>query len=145
MKFRYVLSSFVVLTFVLAAFVLPGALAATSAPPGETLKNLQAAYQGESDAEARYLAFAEKADQEKQGAAASLFRAAARAEGFHAKNHAAVIRKLGGEPVEATHQIDVKSTKENLAAAVKGESYERDVMYPEFIEKAKAEKQKDAL
>jgi rubrerythrin len=39
----------------------------------------------------------------------------------------------------------VKSTKENLEAAIKGETYERDTMYPEFIAAAKAEGNKDAL
>ena len=117
-----------------------GAIAAT-----KTLDNLQAGFNGESNAHARYLAFAEKADQESYGEVASLFRAAAKAEGIHAANHAAVIKKLGGTPQAKIETPVVKSTKENLEAAVKGESYERDTMYPEFLKQARAEANRDAV
>lgn len=110
-----------------------------------TLQNLQAAYNGESNAHARYLAFAKKADQDGYAQAASLFRAAARAEQIHAANHAVVIKKLGGTPEAKIETPAVKSTKENLEAAVKGETYERDVMYPEFLKQARAEKNTDAI
>ena len=36
--------------------------------------------------------------------------------------------------------IDVKTTRENLKAAIAGEKYERDIMYPEFVEVAKRQK-----
>ena len=61
-----------------------------------TLENLQAAFDGESNARNKYLAFAKKAGEEGYGEVASLFRAAAKAEEIHANNHAVVIRKLGG-------------------------------------------------
>lgn len=124
----------------------PGA--ATTQPAvaaAATLGNLQAAFNGESNAHARYLAFAKKADEEGYGQVASLFRAAARAEEIHARAHAEVIRKLGGDPKADVASPEVKSTKENLEAAIKGESYERDTMYPEFIQKAREEGQKDAV
>ena len=80
------------LALTLALIALPsGAAAATT-----TLDNLQAGFNGESNAHSRYLAFAEKADQEGYGEVASLFRAAAKAEEVHAANHAAVIKKMGG-------------------------------------------------
>ena len=64
-----------------------GPLAAVAAAPRRsTLDNLQAAFNGESNANARYLAFAKKADEEGYGQVASLFRAAARAEEIHAAN-----------------------------------------------------------
>ena len=110
-----------------------------------TLENLQAAFNGESNAQARYLAFATKADQETYGEVASLFRAAAKAEGLHAANHAVVIKKLGGTPEAKIETPVVGSTKENLEAAIKGETYERDTMYPEFLKQARAEGNKDAL
>jgi len=116
--------------------------ATTSAP---TLENLQAAYNGESNAHANYLAFATKADQEGFAPVASLFRAAARAEEHHAHNHAEVIRKLGATPVAIITPAPVGSTRENLQTAIKGETYERDVMYPTFIAKAKQENQTDAV
>jgi len=112
---------------------------AAEAKEGATLANLQKAYDGESNAHARYLAFAKKADEEGYGQVASLFRAAAKAEEIHFNAHAVVIKKLGGVPKADVKSPDVKSTKENLEAAVKGESYERDTMYPEFIQAAQKE------
>jgi rubrerythrin len=110
-----------------------------------TLDNLQAAYNGESNAHARYLAFAQKADLEGYGKAAGLFRAAARAEEIHAGNHAVVIKKLGGTAQATVETPVVKSTAENLEAAIKGESYERDTMYPQFLKQARAEHNRDAV
>jgi rubrerythrin len=122
-----------------------GATTQPAAAATATLTNLQAAFNGESNAHAKYLAFAKKADEEGFGQVASLFRAAARAEAIHADGHAEVIRKLGGDPKADVKTPEVKSTKENLEAALKGESYERDTMYPDFIKKAREEGQKDAI
>ncbi len=116
-----------------------------AASAGKTLDNLQAAFDGESNAHARYLAFAKKADEEGYGEAASYFRAAAKAEEIHAANHAVVIKKMGGAPKADVKTPDVKSTKENLAAAIQGESYERDTMYPEFLAQARKEGNRDAI
>ena len=110
-----------------------------------TLDNLQAAYNGESNAHASYLAFATKADAEGFAPVASLFRAAARAEERHARNHAEVIRKLGATPVAIIAPPPVGTTRENLQTAIQGETYERDVMYPTFIAKAKQDEQADAV
>lgn len=105
-----------------------------------TLKNLQAAYNGESNAHARYIVFAVKADEEGFAGVASLFRAAARAEKIHADNHAAVIRRMNAEPQVKIEAGPVGTTRENLMVAIGGETYERDVMYPEFIKVAQQEK-----
>ncbi len=115
------------------------------AATGKTPANLQAAFNGESNAHARYAAFAKKADTEGYHRAASLFRAAARAEQIHATNHAAVIRKLGLTPEANIETPIVKSTRENIQAAIAGETYERDVMYPNFIRDAEAEKNSAAV
>ena len=96
-----------------------------------TKENLEAAFAGESQANRKYLFFADKAEQEGQKQIARLFRAAADAETVHACNHLGV---LGG----------VKSTKENLEVAIGGEHYEFVEMYPGFIEQAKAENNQDA-
>jgi rubrerythrin len=109
-----------------------------------TMSNLQAAFSGESNAHARYLAFAEKADTEGYAGAASLFRAAARAEEIHAANHANVIKKFGGLPSTKLDSPMVGSTRENLAAAIKGETYERDEMYPAFIRQARSDGNSEA-
>lgn len=96
-----------------------------------TRETLQEAFAGESQANRRYLFFAEKADKEGHPQIARLFRAAAESETIHARNH---LRVMGG----------IKSTKENLEEAASGEQYEFTKMYPGFIEQAKAEKNGDA-
>jgi rubrerythrin len=103
-----------------------------------TVKNLLAALEGESNANAKYNAFATKADADGFHGAASLFRAAARAEQIHAGNHARVIVQLGGQVAFAIHEIAIKSTLENLKTALAGEQYEISTMYPEFLAEATA-------
>lgn len=142
-----ILTRSAVIASVAAVAALIATVHAAPAQPsgGKTLGNLMAAFDGESNAHARYLEFAKKADEEGFGKAASLFRAAAAAEEIHAKAHAEVIRGLGGTPKAEIKPAVVKSTKENLAAALEGESYERDRMYPEFLAVAKSEKNKEAF
>lgn len=123
-----------------AMFVFSGAANAAA-----TLQNMQAAYQGETNAHARYLAFAHRADSEGYGEVAALFRAAARAEEIHAANHAAVIKEMGGVPQAQLDTLTVKSTRENLEMAIQGESYERDTMYPEFLKQARADRNTRAI
>ena len=93
---------------------------------------LKEAFAGESQANRRYLAFAKKADQEGYPQAAKLFRAAAEAETVHAHRH---LRAMKG----------IQATAENLKEAVAGETHEFKEMYPEMIEAAKAEENKQAL
>jgi rubrerythrin len=103
-----------------------------------TVQNLLAAFEGESNAHAKYTTFAVKADADGLHGAASLFRAAARAEQIHAANHARVIKQLGGEATCEIHAAEVKTTLENLKTALGGEQYEVDTMYPGFLEEATA-------
>ncbi len=111
----------------------------------QTLDNLNAAFQGESNAAQRYEAFAKKADAEGNAQAARLFRAAARAESIHKDNHKQAILALGGKVKDfKLDELKVGSTAENLQAAIKGESYERDTMYPDFLKQAKADGAKEA-
>jgi rubrerythrin len=109
-----------------------------SAAAATTVANLQTAFDGESNASARYTAFAAKADSEGYAQVASLFRAAAKAEAIHAENHASVLRDLGATPAADVKTPDVKDTAGNLKAAIEGESYERDTMYPQFISQARS-------
>lgn len=111
----------------------------------KTVENLLAAYEGESNAAAKYSAFAVQADADGWCGIASLFRAAARAEEIHAANHARVIKQLGGEAHCAIHPVDVDSTLENLKTALAGESYEIDSMYPEFVAEATEHLNKSAI
>ena len=94
--------------------------------------DLMAAFAGESQANRKYLAFAKKADEEGYAQVARLFRAAAAAETVHALTH---FRTAG----------EVKSTEENLKAAVEGEHYENSEMYPSFMKDAEAEGDAKAL
>jgi rubrerythrin len=92
-----------------------------------TGENLNKAFAGESQANRKYLAFSRKAEEEGYHQVARLFRAAAEAETVHAHNH---LKEMG----------EIKSTQENLTAAISGESYEFQKMYPKMIEEATAEK-----
>ena len=94
-------------------------------------ENLKAAFAGESQANRKYLAFAEKADKEGFPQVARIFRAAAEAETVHAHNH---LREFGG----------IKSTEENIRAAINGEHHEFTKMYPEFLKDARKEINKGA-
>ena len=96
-----------------------------------TPDNLQAAFAGESQANRRYLFFADKADEEGYPQVARLFRAAAEAETVHARNHLEVMGGIG-------------TTMGNLEEAVKGENYEFVTMYPQFIEHAKEDENQRA-
>jgi rubrerythrin len=108
-------------------------------PTTTTLENLQAAFDGESNASAKYTVFAGKADAEGYHKVAALFRAAARAEDIHARNHAVVIRSLGAEPRADLHVPAAGSTSENLQVAIAGETYEYETMYAGFLVQARAE------
>lgn len=103
-----------------------------------TIKNLLAAYQGELNARARYTSFANKAEAEGLSGIASLFRAAARAEQIHANNQARVLRQMGSEAKAEVYAYPVRGTLENLKAALSGEHYEIDTMYPAFIDEARS-------
>ena len=97
----------------------------------KTNENVQYAFAGESQANRKYLFFADKAEEEGHKQAARLFRAAAEAETVHARNH---LRVMQG----------IKSTKDNLAVAISGENHEFTQMYPGFIKEADAEGQTQA-
>jgi len=88
-----------------------------------TEKNLRDAFAGESQANRRYLFFAEKADKEGFPQVARLFRAAAEAETIHAYNHFNAMTGIG-------------TSIENMSAAVIGEHQEFTRMYPIMIDQA---------
>ncbi len=94
-----------------------------------TQDNLKEAFAGESQANQKYRAFAKKAEQDGFANVARLFRTAAEAERIHAEGH---IKALDG----------VGSTADNLMAAIAGETYEAEKMYPPMLEQATAEDHK---
>jgi rubrerythrin len=91
-----------------------------------TNENLMAAFAGESQANRKYLAFAEKALADGYPKAAKMFKAAAMAETVHALSHFKAANGVG-------------STEDNLKAAAEGETFEFEKMYPPMIEAAKSE------
>lgn len=95
-----------------------------------TLKNMQDAFAGESQAHMKYMIFADRAEREGFPNIARLFRAASYSEQIHATNH---LRAMG-----------VGKTLENLSGALAGETYEITSMYPEFIQAAQTEEEKRA-
>lgn len=129
--------------FAIACFIGLGTVTSPVRPsdvaPAETMTNLNAAFNGERNAHARYVAFAQKADEEGYGAVASLFRAVAAAEEIHGNNHEQTIQRLGGTPAVKPETPEVKSTYQNLETSLDGESYEWKTMYPQFVEQARLE------
>jgi rubrerythrin len=112
----------------------------------QTLDNLNAAFQGESNAAHRYEAFGKQADAEGRAYVARLFRAASKAEAIHRENHKEAILALGGKVKDfKLDPVKAGTTADNLQAAIKGESYERDTMYPAFLAVAKQDDAKEAV
>lgn len=104
-----------------------------------TPRNLEIAYSGESNARAKYLEFAKRADSEDNGKVASLFHAAAESEQIHRDCAAAALKKLNVRPPDVIIQMPpVKSTRQNLLDSTneKGEVYEGYTMYPDFARTA---------
>lgn len=130
------------LMFTLAAVLVFGC----ASKPVKTIENLKAGYNGESTASAKYAAFAEKARAEGFDTVAVMFMATSKAEAVHAANHLKVLEKLG-EKVDGPQigEFEVLTTSENIADALKGETYEINTMYPEFIAAAKEENSADAV
>jgi rubrerythrin len=94
-----------------------------------TETNLKEAFAGESQANRKYMAFAKKAEQEGFVNVARLFRTAAEAETIHAMGH--------------LNAMDaIKSTVDNLRAAIAGETYEYTEMYPPMLTQAQTENHK---
>ncbi len=94
-------------------------------------QHLRDAFDGESQANRKYLAFAKKADKEGYPQVAKLFRAAGAAETVHAHAHLKALGEIG-------------NTADNLKVAVEGETHEFKHMYPEMIADAKEEGNKTA-
>ncbi len=96
-----------------------------------TKENLSAAFAGESQAHMKYQIFADRADREGLPNVARLFRAISYAERVHASNHFRVLGEVG-------------ESRENLEAAIGGETYEVNEMYPAFRAVAELQEEKGA-
>jgi rubrerythrin len=101
----------------------------------KTEDNLKAAFAGESQANRRYLYFAQKADVEGYNDVAAVFRSTAEGETGHAHGHLEYLEE-SGDP--ATGQ-PIGPTADNLKAAVAGETHEYTDMYPGMAREARDE------
>ena len=101
----------------------------------KTAQNLKDAFAGESQANRRYLYFAQKADVEGYNDVSAVFRSTAEGETGHAHGHLEYLEAVGdpatGEPIGKTEL--------NLKAAVAGETYEYTQMYPGMAKTARDE------
>jgi rubrerythrin len=101
----------------------------------KTEGNLKAAFAGESQANRRYLYFANKADVEGQNDVAALFRSTAEGETGHAHGHLEYLEVVG-DPATG---MPIGSSRDNLKAAVAGETHEYTDMYPGMAKSAREE------
>ncbi len=101
----------------------------------KTADNLKDAFSGESQANRRYLYFAQKADIEGAPDVASVFRSTAEGETGHAHGHLEYLEEVGdpatGEPMG--------ETEDNLKSAIHGETHEYTDMYPGMARTARDE------
>lgn len=126
--------------YLIAVVLLITLISCNQAKPVKTIDNLKAGIKGETTASAKYAAFSQKAKEEGHEAISKLFAAASKAEEIHAGNHRKVLEGLGVKMDDFKPEFEVKTTAENLQAAIDGEGYEVSTMYPQFIADAKAEK-----
>ena len=101
----------------------------------KTEQHLKDAFAGESQANRRYLYFANKADVEGYADVAALFRSTAEGETGHAHGHLEYLETCG-DPATG---LPFGPTKSNLAAAVAGETHEYTDMYPGMAKDARSE------
>ena len=100
-----------------------------------TEENLKEAFAGESQANRRYLYFAQQADVEGYNDVAALFRSTAEGETGHAFGHLEYLEQVG-DPATG---LPIGNTQDNLKAAVAGETYEYTDMYPGMAKTARDE------
>ena len=101
----------------------------------KTEENLKAAFAGESQANRRYLYFANKADVEGQNDVAALFRSTAEGETGHAHGHLDYLAAVGDPATD----LPIGPSRANLKAAVAGETHEYTDMYPGMAKTAREE------
>ena len=101
----------------------------------KTEQCLKDAFAGESQANRRYLYFANKADVEGQNDVAALFRSTAEGETGHAHGHLEFMETVG-DPATG---LPIGPTSSNLKAAIAGETHEYTDMYPGMARTARGE------
>ncbi|MGC9158706.1 MAG: rubrerythrin family protein [Terracidiphilus sp.] len=101
-----------------------------------TVQNLMAAFEAASNAHARYMTFAEQAEEDGFRGIASLFRSVARARQIHATHFAHVIDRAGGLAECEISLGALSGTLENLKAALNSEQHEIASVLPDYQSEA---------
>ena len=101
----------------------------------KTHANLKVAFASESQANRRYLYFAQKADVEGFNDVAAVFRSTAEGETGHAHGHLDYLEAVG-DPATG---LPIGPTQLNLKAAIAGETHEYTDMYPGMAKAAREE------
>jgi rubrerythrin len=107
----------------------------TALKNSKTEKNLKDAFAGESQANRRYLYFAQKADVEGYNDISAVFRSTAEGETGHAHGHLEFLEQTG-DPATG---LPIGPTAQNLKAAIAGETHEYTDMYPGMARTARQE------
>ena len=101
----------------------------------KTHDNLKAAFAGESQANRRYLYFAQQADIEGLPEIAGNFKETADGETGHAHGHLKYLAAVG-DPATG---LPIGNSEKNLKAAIAGETHEYETMYPSMAKSAREE------
>jgi rubrerythrin len=107
----------------------------TALKGSKTEENLKAAFAGESQANRRYLYFAQKADIEGYNDVSAVFRSTAEGETGHAHGHLGFLEEVGDPATD----LPIGGTSDNLKAAIAGETHEYTDMYPGMAKGAREE------
>ena len=110
-------------------------MAAVALKDTKTHQNLKDAFAGESQANRRYLYFAAKADVEGQNDVAAVFRSTAEGETGHAHGHFEYMESVGDPATD----LPIGPSRDNLKAAIAGETHEYTDMYPGMAKAARSE------
>lgn len=131
---------FITLVFVASVFT-----GCSSSKPKKSIENLRTAFNNETTSAEKYSKFAQTALAEGLDTIASLFDAVSKSENIQAINHGKALEKYGlsaGTPQIGS--FEVKTTAENLVAAINSETYEMQTVYLGFIRTAEEEKAPEA-
>ena len=109
--------------------------------PKKSKEDLRIAFNLESTNTEKYSKYAQAATREGLDTIAQLFEAFSKSESIHAANHGKVLEKFGGDTANPEiGAFEVKSTTENLKAAIKGATFDMQTIYPVYIRDAEQEK-----
>ncbi len=118
-------------------FIFAFLLFSAASVSASTLNNLIVIYEEEVNIQARYTAYARRADEEGYRGVAGLFRAVAKANEISMRGILKSIRKMGGFPRIVIESFPVDSTRQNLDTAARVEQVEWQRLYPQFVKEAR--------